>query len=138
MRPRRPLYDESKIEEAVLVLLGALEFENGAGLELLRLLCHGRTPCAGLISDPRGARGVFFPDERGHAPRQGARCSAVRHKRVSQAVGRTDGPLRGGGWRFARGGDGSIPGIYDCRIPSSTRSGRAPGLQQAGPLSRRT
>jgi len=47
-------YDEDKIDEAVLALLGALEFENGRVWKRLDFDAMDRLHERGLITQPRG------------------------------------------------------------------------------------
>lgn len=52
---QRPMdYDEDKIDEAVLALLGALEFENGRVWKRLDFDAMDRLHERGLITQPRG------------------------------------------------------------------------------------
>ncbi len=54
MKTPPPRYDEDKIEEAVLALLGALEFENGRVWKRFDFAIMDTLHEKGLISNPRG------------------------------------------------------------------------------------
>jgi hypothetical protein len=59
-----PRYDEDKLEEAVLALLGALEFENGRVWKRLDFAIMDALHEKGLISNPRGhAESVYLTEE---------------------------------------------------------------------------
>jgi Domain of unknown function (DUF6429) len=53
-KPPPPRYDEDKVEEAVLALLGALEFENGRAWKRFDFAIMDALHQKGLISNPRG------------------------------------------------------------------------------------
>jgi hypothetical protein len=64
MKARRPPYDESKIEEAVLALLGALEFENGGAWKRYDFAVMDSLHAKGLITGPRDrAESVYLTEE---------------------------------------------------------------------------
>ena len=49
-----PMYDKQKIEDAVLALLGAFEFENGRAWKRFDFEVMASLADQGLISEPRG------------------------------------------------------------------------------------
>lgn len=54
MKASAPRYDNSKLEEAVLALLGALEFENGRVWKRFDFDVMEALHAKGFISNPRG------------------------------------------------------------------------------------
>lgn len=58
------MHDPQKIEEAVLALLGAFEFENGRVWKRFDFVVMESLAAQGLISDPRGrAESVYLTPE---------------------------------------------------------------------------
>ena len=58
------MYDKQKIEEAVLALLGAFEFENGRAWKRFDFDVMEGLAAQGLISDPKGrAESVYLTPE---------------------------------------------------------------------------
>ncbi len=56
-------YDKGKIDEAILALLGAFEFDNGRVWKRLNFGAMDRLYEAGLISDPKGrAESVYLTE----------------------------------------------------------------------------
>jgi hypothetical protein len=56
-------YDTGKIDEAILALLGALEFDNGRVWKRLNFGSMDRLHESGLISDPKGrAESVYLTE----------------------------------------------------------------------------
>jgi len=56
-------YDIEKIDEAILALLGALEFDNGRVWKRLNFDAMDRLHANGLISDPKGrAESVYLTE----------------------------------------------------------------------------
>jgi len=56
-------YDMEKIDEAILALLGALEFDNGRVWKRLNFGAMDRLHASGLISDPKGrAESVYLTE----------------------------------------------------------------------------
>lgn len=54
-------YDQDKIDEAILALLGALEFEGGRAWKRLDFDAMDRLHASGMISQPRGrAESVYL------------------------------------------------------------------------------
>ena len=63
-KPPPPRYDEDRMEEAVLALLGALEFENGRVWKRLDFAIMDTLHEKGLISNPRGhTESVYLTEE---------------------------------------------------------------------------
>ncbi len=57
-------YNESKIDEAALALLGAFEFENGRAWKRIDFSVMDRLHAKGYISDPHGKQeSVHLTDE---------------------------------------------------------------------------
>lgn len=58
------MYDDQKIEDAVLALLGAFEFENGRAWKRFDFDVMRALAAKGLITDPRGpAESVYLTPE---------------------------------------------------------------------------
>ena len=58
------LYDNAKIEEAILALLGAFEFENGRVWKGYDFAVMDALHAKGFITDPHGfAKSVYLTDE---------------------------------------------------------------------------
>ncbi len=58
------MYDDQKIEDAVLALLGAFEFENGRAWKRFDFDVMQTLAAKGLITDPRGrAESVYLTPE---------------------------------------------------------------------------
>ena len=63
-KPPLPRYNDDKVEEAVLALLGALEFENGRVWKRFDFAIMDALHEKGLISNPRGrAESVVLTEE---------------------------------------------------------------------------
>lgn len=59
-----PMYNDQKIEDAVLALLGAFEFENGRAWKRFDFDVMQALAAKGLITDPRGpAESVYLTPE---------------------------------------------------------------------------
>lgn len=58
-------YDRDKIDEAILALLGALEFDNGRVWKRLSFGSMDRLHERGLISDPKGRTESVYLTEAG-------------------------------------------------------------------------
>jgi hypothetical protein len=58
-------YDHRKIEEVVLALLGALEFENGRVWKRYDFAILGALHEQGLITDPRGRHESVYLTDKG-------------------------------------------------------------------------
>ena len=64
-------YDESKIDEVVLALLGAFEFENGRIWKRIDFAVMDRLHEKGYISNPRGKQESAHLTEEGRALAKG-------------------------------------------------------------------
>lgn len=69
-------YDRDKIEEAILALLGAFEFDNGRVWKRYDFAVMDALHAKGLITDPRGRSESVHLTEEGIAR---AKAMAIRH-----------------------------------------------------------
>jgi hypothetical protein len=67
MTPTEPAYDASKIEDAVMALLGAIEFDNGRFWKRYDFDVMDALHAKGLISNPHGRAESVFLTEAGRS-----------------------------------------------------------------------